>query len=86
MRCKAIIATAGAVLGIIYRTLKHGWVFRTSRTFVLADNNTTSEWTTVIEDVLCRVLVAMRQQLADTDSVAAQPPVLSVVGYSGGFE
>jgi transposase len=35
---KAIIATARKFLGIIYRTLKHGWVFADFPNFVLAES------------------------------------------------
>ena len=34
---KAIIATARKVLGIIYRTLKHKWMFADFPNFVLAE-------------------------------------------------
>jgi hypothetical protein len=34
---KAIIATARKFLGIIYRTLKNGWVFEDFPNFVLAE-------------------------------------------------
>ena len=34
---KAIIATARKFLGIIYRTLKHGWMFSDFPNFVLAE-------------------------------------------------
>jgi transposase len=34
---KALIATAHKFLGIIYRTLKHGWVFADFPNFVLAE-------------------------------------------------
>ena len=35
---KAIIATARKLLGIIYRTLKNGWVFADFPNFVLAED------------------------------------------------
>ena len=34
---KALIATARKFLGIVYRTLKHGWVFSDFPNFVLAE-------------------------------------------------
>lgn len=51
---KAIIATARKFLGIIYRTLKEGWVFADFPNFVLAEQRgnkgkSSTEWTSVIE-------------------------------------